>query len=95
MAKQSTPISGRLITLSKDDFENSHIMCNDWADFLDRLGIPDDPDDIVDDKVTITVIRCHYDISTVKNKSCEFTDQPPRSIQQGSRMKVKVQHDKA
>ena len=95
MAKQATPISGRLITLSKDDFENSHIMCNDWADFLDRLGIPDDPDDIVDDKVTITVIRCHYDISTVKNKSCEFTDQPPRSIQQGSRMKVKVQHDKA
>ena len=95
MAKQSTPISGRLITLSKDDFENSHIMCNDWADFLDRLGIPDDPDAIVDDKVTITVIRCHYDISTVKNKSCEFTDQPPRSIQQGSRMKVKVQHDKA
>tara|TARA_Y100001970_G_scaffold141887_1_gene174583 strand:+ start:1846 stop:2133 length:288 start_codon:yes stop_codon:yes gene_type:complete len=95
MAKQSTPISGRLITLSKDDFENSHIMCNDWADFLDKLGIPDDPDAIVDDKVTITVIRCHYDISTVKNKSCEFTDQPPRSIQQGSRMKVKVQHDKA
>ena len=95
MVKQSTPISGRLITLSKDDFENSHIMCNDWADFLDKLGIPDDPDAIVDDKVTITVIRCHYDISTVKNKSCEFTDQPPRSIQQGSRMKVKVQHDKA
>ena len=95
MAKQATPISGRLITLSKDDFENSHIMCNDWADFLDKLGIPDDPDAIVDDKVTITVIRCHYDISTVKNKSCEFTDQPPRSIQQGSRMKVKVQHDKA
>ena len=84
MAKQSTPISGRLITLSKDDFENSHIMCNDWADFLDRLGIPDDPDAIVDDKVTITVIRCHYDINTVKDKACEFTDQPPRSI-----MKVK------
>ena len=84
MAKQATPISGRLITLSKDDFENSHIMCNDWADFLDKLGIPDDPDAIVDDKVTITVIRCHYDINTVKNKACEFTDQPPRSI-----MKVK------
>ena len=80
MAKQATPISGRLITLSKDDFENSHIMCNDWADFLDRLGIPDDPDDIVDDKVTLTVIRCHYHINIVKDKACEFTDQPPRSI---------------
>ena len=80
MAKQSTPIAGRLITLCKDDFENAHIMSNDWADFLDRLGIADDPDVIVDDKVTLTVIRCHYDINTVKNKSCEFTDQPPRSI---------------
>ena len=80
MAKQSTPIAGRLITLCKDDFENAHIMSNDWEAFLDKLGIPDDPDAIVDDKVTLTVIRCHYDINTVKNKACEFTDQPPRSI---------------
>ena len=80
MAKKSTPIAGRLITMCKNDFENSHIMCYDWEDFLDKLGIPDDPEAIVDDKVTITVIRCHYDINTVKSKSCEFTDQPPRSI---------------
>tara|TARA_R100000781_G_scaffold99969_1_gene63527 strand:+ start:850 stop:1113 length:264 start_codon:yes stop_codon:yes gene_type:complete len=80
MAKQSTPIAGRLITLCKDDFENAHIMSNEWSDFLDRLGIPNDPDAIVDDKVTLTVIRCHYAINTVENKSCEFTDQPPRSI---------------
>ena len=43
-------------------------MCNDWEAFLDKLGIPDDPDAIVDDKVTITVIRCHYDINTTEQK---------------------------
>ena len=68
MAKQSTPIAGRLITLCKDDFENSHIMCNDWEAFLGKWGIPDDPEAIVDDKVTITVIRCNYDINTTEQK---------------------------
>ena len=80
MAKQSTPIAGRLITLCKDDFENAHIMSNEWSDFLDRLGIPDDPDSIVSDVVTLTVIRCHYDINSTKEQSHEYTDQPPRSI---------------
>jgi len=68
MAKQSTPIAGRLITLCKSDFDNTTVMSNDWETFLDKVGIPDDPDAIVDDKVTITVIRCHYDINTTEQK---------------------------
>ena len=68
MVKQSTPIAGRLVHVSKHDFDNTAVMSNHWEAFLDKLGIPDDPEAIVDDKVTITVIRCHYDINTTEQK---------------------------
>ena len=56
-------------------------MCNDWDDFLDKLGIPDDPDVILDDKVTITVVRCHYEINSTQAKSCEVT---PLTLKEGT-----------
>ena len=80
MVKQSTPIAGRLVHVSKHDFDNTAVMSTHWEAFLDKLGIPDDPDSIVSDVVTLTVIRCHYDINSTKEQSHEYTDQPPRSI---------------
>ena len=81
MAKQSTPIAGRLITLCKNNFDNSHVMCNDWDDFLDKLVIPDDPDVILDDMVNISVVRCHYEINSTQAKSCEVT---PLTLKEGT-----------